>query len=180
MFSSKVLSAPSGNNFTFPYKSSISIFTFLGTASNPNEAINISWKAIIEDVFPFETYVRSTFPNIKPIITPIFPKRLNIPAIIPESAYVAIIIGSPPPIIPTTLPIVTPEVAPTRIPFFHPITSTTRMHKIFLTLNPNTFTSPIAHTQMANIKLAPITSSIEYALFSPIFVIISILLENIL
>lgn len=43
------------------------------------------------------------------------------------------ITGSAMPIMPTTLPMVTPAVAPTRIPFFHPIIRTIRMHSIFLT-----------------------------------------------
>ena len=180
LLSSKTLPVVSGNNFVFPYKSSISIFTFLGTASNPNEAIKISCICIIEDVFPFVTYVSRTFPNINPIITPIFPSLLNIPAIIPESAYVAIIIGSPLDIIPITLPIVTPAVAPTNIPFFQPNISTINMHNMFLMLNPKAYSEPKLLTAIAIRRLAPIISSIVYALFSPIFSITDIEFTNIL
>ena len=81
---------------------------------------------------------------------------------------------------PTTLPIVIPAVAPTNIPFFQPIINTIKMHKIFLIEYPNTLISPIAHTLIATNKLAPIISSIEYALFSPRFVNTGILFTNIL
>ena len=64
--------------------SAISIFTFLGINSNPNDAINISLIVIIAIVFPFATYVSIAFPRQNPTITPIFPNLFSIPANIPR------------------------------------------------------------------------------------------------
>ena len=74
---------------------------------------------------------------MNPKITPILPNLFNIPAIIPEIAKAATKMGSASAIIPRVTPIVTPEVVPTNIPFFHPNTSTIKIHKIFLIENPN-------------------------------------------
>lgn len=70
LFSSKLLPVVSGSNLSFPNKSSISIPTFLGIASNAIDAINISLNNIIGTTFPFATYVSKTFPKINPAITP--------------------------------------------------------------------------------------------------------------
>ena len=158
-----LLPVVSGNNLVFPYKSSILIFNFLGIAKSPKHAIKISCIVIIGTVFPFATYVRMTFPNINPTTTPILPNLFNIPAISPEIAYAAIIIGSVPLIIPSTTPIVIPPVAPTNIPFFQPSINTIKILKIFFMLKPNILKSPTAHTAIARSKLVPITSSIVKA-----------------
>ena len=107
----------------------------------------------------------STLPKTKPTITPILPNLLKIPAIIPDIAYAAIIIGSVPAIVPKVTPIVTPEVVPTNIPFFQPSIITINILNIFLIPNPYIFRSPRAASEMDKIKLAPITSSIEKARF---------------
>ena len=52
------------------------------------------------------------FPKIKPQITPIFPNLFKIPAIKPETAYVATTTGSFQAIMPSDTPIVTPAVVP--------------------------------------------------------------------
>ena len=119
-------------------------------------------------------------PIIKPNITPIFPNLLNMPAIIPEIAYDAIIIGSLLPIIPKTTPIVIPEVAPTNIPFFQPKINTSNILNMFFTLYPNTAVSPNAINAMAKSKLVPITSSMENTFFIPTSLITVIEFENIL
>ena len=155
-----------GKNFEFPINSSKSIWKFFGNNSNPIDATNISLKYISSTVYPFETYASSTFPNANPIITPIFPSLLNIPASIPDIAYAAIIIGSDPVITPKVTPIVTPEVVPTKIPFFHPNAITINMLNMFLILNPTMLKSPNAPTEIASNRLAPINSSIENAFFS--------------
>ena len=171
--SPKLLPVDSGNSLVLPYKSSILIFSFLGIASNPKQAIKISCIVIIGTVFPLATYVRITLPAIKPTTTPILPNLFKIPATKPEIAYAAIIIGSVPLIIPNTTPIVIPPVAPTNIPFFQPSTSTIKILKIFLILKPNMLKSPKAHTAIDKSKLVPITSSIVKAfLFLNSFIII--------
>ena len=162
----KVLSLLTGKNFEVPTNSSISIFTDFGIASNAIDATSISLKRINSTVYPLETYAKTMFPTQNPSITPIFPNLFNKPAIIPEIAYAAIIIGSEPVIIPKVTPIVTPEVAPINIPFFHPNTKTINMLNIFLKDNPNIAKSPKQLTAIATRRLVPITSSIEKALFS--------------
>ena len=176
----KVLALDTGKNFEFPINSSISIFIFFGIINNIIDANNISLKYIISTVYPFDAYAKITFPIQKPIITPIFPNLFNIPAIIPEIAYAAIIIGSPPVNIPNVTPIVTPEVVPTNIPFFHPKIITINMLRTFLIEKPKTEKSEKALTAIANNRLVPITSSIEKALSVPKLSIAEIEFTNIL
>ena len=161
----KALLGTTGKNLEFPINSSKSICNVFGTANNPIEAIKISLKCINSIVYPLDTYAKITFPKANPIITPNFPNLFNIPAIIPDIAYAAIIIGSDPVIIPNVTPIVTPDVVPTNTPFFQPNIITINILNIFLIPNPNMFKSPNAPTEIASKRLAPITSSIEKALF---------------
>ena len=160
------LSGNTGKSFEPPVNSSIFILIDFGTAKSPIDAINISLKWINSTVYPFDTYASTTFPKQNPTITPIFPNLFNIPAIIPEIAYAATIIGSDDVITPNVTPIVTPAVVPTNTPFFHPKIKTIRILKIFWTENPNIFIPLNALTEIDNNKLAPNTSSIENALFS--------------
>ena len=125
-----------GKNFEFPINSSKSIFKSFGTNNKPIDATNISLKCINSTVYPFDTYAKTIFPNAKPITTPIFPNLFNIPAIIPDIAYEAIIIGSLPLMTPNVTPIVTPDVAPTNIPFFQPSIITINILNTFLILKP--------------------------------------------
>ena len=118
-------------------------------------------------VFPLYMYVSNAFPNINPIITPIFPNLFNIPAIIPERANDAISIGSAFPIIPITVPIVIPAVAPTIIPFFHPNTNIIMIINTCPTFRPKSVTLLIASNATDTIRAAPIISSIENASFIP-------------
>ena len=165
LFSSKVLVVVSGSILVFPTKSLISILYDFGIARSPRAAINISWNFITSTVFPFATYDNTTFPIMNPTITPTLPSLFNRPAIIPDIAYAANITGCWPDNIPTTVPIVIPVVPPTSTPFFQPITSTIRMHNIFLIEKPNMLKFPKQFTANASIKLAPITSSIENTFF---------------
>ena len=75
---------------------------------------------------------------------------------------------------------VTPAVAPTKIPFFHPKIITIKILSIFLIPNPNKLKSPNAPKLMANIKLAPINSSIVNAFLLHISCHTKIELTNIL
>ena len=102
---------------------------------------------------------------MKPTITPAFPSLFKIPAISPDIAYAASIVTSCPFKIPITVPIVIPVVPPTSIPFFQPITNTISMLNMFLKLKPNIETDPKQFTAIASIKPAPITSSMENAVF---------------
>ena len=90
------------------------------------------------------------------------------PAIIPDIAYTATTAGSFCTIIPSVTPIVTPAVVPTNTPFFQPSINTIKILNIFLIDNPNIPMSPSADIAIDISKLAPITSSIENALFSVI------------
>ena len=81
----------------------------------------------------FET---TTIDKTKPTITPILPNLFSIPAIIPDIAYAATIIGSDAVITPKVTPIVTPAVVPISIPFFQPNNKTINMLKIFVIENP--------------------------------------------
>ena len=104
----------------------------------------------------------------------------KIPDIIPDIAYAATITGSDDVITPSVTPIVTPDVVPTNTPFFHPNINTINILKIFFIENPNMLNFPNAHTAIASIKLAPNTSSIENAFFSPKFLNTIIEFTNIL
>ena len=174
LFSSKPLSALSGNSFVLPTKSSILISIFLGIIKSPNEAINISWNTIRSTVFPFAAYAKITFPSVNPAITPSLPSLFKSPAINPDIAYAAIIIGSVPVIIPSTTPIVIPPVAPTSMPFFQPSTKTINILKIFFNEKPKMFKLPNAVIVIASKRLVPVTSSIVNALLFPKSIIIVI------
>ncbi len=165
MFSPKLLPVVSGNILVFPYKSSILIFNFLGIAKSPKHAIKISCIVIIGTVFPFATYVRSTFPNINQQLPQFFQIYLIFLQLIQKlrmlQSSLALFL-----IIPNTTPIVIPPVAPTNIPFFQANINTIKILKnIFFMLKPNILKSPTAHTAIARSKLVPITSSIVKAFF---------------
>ena len=72
-----------------------------------------------------------------------------------------------PPIIPRSTPIVTPAVPPTRIPFFHPNTSTIKIHAIFFIEKFAISKSPNAEKAIVNRTLTAITSSTVNTVFSP-------------
>ena len=129
---------------------------------------------------PFAAYAKTTFPNANPTITPILPNLFNNPAINPDTAYTAIIIGSASDITPNTTPIVIPPVAPTSNPFFQPNTKTINILNIFFIENPNIFKFPNTLIAIARSKLVPITSSIVKALLVPKSIINVIELTKIL
>ena len=170
----------SGNSVELSNNSFIATSAFFGINNNPSDAINISWNKIIGSILSFETYVIIIFPAIKPIITPNLPTLLNIPESIPAIANAAIVIGGSFPIIPNTIPIVTPPVVPTKIPLFQPSINTIKIQSTFFKEYPNIFIGSSAVIAIANNKLAPISSSIENTFFSPYSYITSIALTKIL
>ena len=117
---------------------------------------------------------------MKPIITPIFPILLNIPDSIPAIAKAAIVIGGSFPIIPKTIPIVTPPVVPIKIPLFQPNIKTIKIHSTFFNEYPNILIGSRAVIAIANNKLAPISSSIENTFLSPYSYMTPIAFTNIL
>ena len=120
------------------------------------------------------------FPRTNPAITPSFPNLFRSPANIPDIAYVAINIGFPSPIIPSTIPTVIPLTPPTNIPFLQPNISTRKIQNMFLIENENILASPIADIAIVTSKLAPTISSIENAFFTPYLLITLNELTNIL